>query len=66
MNHKIDMTVEAAKVAPAGAVLSTPFFGIALEQWVFGATLVYTVMLIIHKAWAMHRDFTGKGDDDEA
>lgn len=41
-------SVRASFVA-AGAAVSM----VTLQQWVMIATLVYTVLLIVHKAWQM-------------
>lgn len=48
MNHEVTMTVAAA---PPVAVAGVTLLGIQLTDWVLGATLVYTVLLIVGWVW---------------
>jgi hypothetical protein len=48
MNHEVNMAVAAA---PPVAVAGVTLLGLPLSDWVLGATLVYTVLLIIGWVW---------------
>lgn len=39
----------AAKASPPVAVSTLSLFGVPVENWVIVATLIYTVLLIVHK-----------------
>lgn len=40
-----------AKVSPPAAVTVASVSGMGLQDWVYAATLVYTVLLITHHVW---------------
>jgi hypothetical protein len=48
MNHEVNMTVAGA---PPVAVVGVTLLGVPLADWVLGATLVYTVLLIVGWVW---------------
>ena len=51
----------ALKLAPPTTVgAATTLFGVQLEHWVIYLTILYTLLMIVHKLWQMHRDFTGR------
>lgn len=39
---------EVAKVSPPIAVSAATFFGLTLQEWVYVATLVYTILQIFY------------------
>lgn len=51
----------ALKLAPPTTVgAATTLFGVQLEHWVIYLTILYTLLMIIHKLYHMYRDFTGR------
>lgn len=57
--------VMAAKAAPPMTVIGANVAGVPIADWVQYATLVYVVMMIVHKGWTMWREWkTGKSSDD--
>ena len=48
--------MEAAKVAPPTAVTGLSFGGLELNQWILWGTLIYTVLLILHKLFQIYKD----------
>ena len=45
-----------AKVAPPATVSLATVMGIQVSELVLWATLIYTVLLIGHKVWAIYKD----------
>lgn len=48
--------VIAAKLAPPASVSIATLFGLPVNELLLWATLVYTVLLIGHKLYAIYRD----------
>lgn len=46
----------SAKLAPPAGVVGAKLAGIPLADWVQWMTLLYMVMLIVHKGWLMLQD----------
>lgn len=46
----------AAKVAPPLSVSIATVYGVQVSEILLWATLVYTLLMIGHKAWAIYRD----------
>lgn len=46
-----------AKVAPPATVSLATIMGIQVSELVLWATLIYTVLLITHKVWAIFKEF---------
>lgn len=46
----------AAKVTPPISVSIATVYGLQVSELLLWATLIYTVMMIGHKAWAIYRD----------
>jgi hypothetical protein len=58
--HEETATAVAAKAAlPVGVSLAT-IFGMQVSDLLMWMTLIYTVLLIIHKVWLMFKDFRKK------
>jgi len=59
---------EAARNAVLGsplvAVTAATFAGLPLETWLMGATLFYTILLILHLLWRWARDLREGGEGD--
>lgn len=53
-----------AKAAPPASVSIFTLAGVPLSDLVLLLTAIYTVMMILHKAWQMWRDFRGGKSDD--
>lgn len=47
----------AAKASPPVVVSTLSLFGVSLENWVIEATLVYTVLLILHQTIKICKEF---------
>ena len=60
---KLGAAQETAKLSPPVAVAIAPFMGVPLETWVITATLIYTVLLIVHKGWTMYWDVREKREE---
>ena len=53
----------AAKIAPPATIAGASLAGIHVSEWVLWLTLVYTVLMILHKLWQMGKEaweFWGK------
>jgi len=46
----------SAKVAPPLSVSIATVYGVSVSELLLWATLIYTLMMIGHKAWAIYRD----------
>lgn len=57
MSNSESTTVIVAKVAPPASVSLATVLGIQVSELVLWATLIYTVLLIGHKLWAIYKDF---------
>jgi hypothetical protein len=47
----------AAKLAPPATVSLASVMGVQVSELVLWATLIYTILLIGHKAWSIYKDF---------
>lgn len=56
--------VMATKAAPPAAVSLASLAGYPVSDLVLWATLIYTVLMIGHKAFQIWRDVKGKGHGD--
>jgi len=55
--HQETTAAAAAKAAlPVGVSVAT-IFGVQVSDVLVWMTLIYTVLLIIHKVWIMYKDF---------
>jgi len=55
--HEETTAAAAAKAAlPVGVSVAT-IFGVQVSDVLVWMTLIYTVLLIIHKVWIMYKDF---------
>lgn len=43
----------AAKIAPPATIAGASLAGIQVSDWVMWATLIYTILMIVHKLWKM-------------
>ena len=43
----------AAKISPPATVLGAEFIGMHVADWVQWLTLLYLLLLVIHKVWSM-------------
>lgn len=50
-----------AKVAPPASVSIATIAGYQISELVLWATLIYTVLMIVHKLLALYRDLMKKG-----
>jgi len=58
--HQETTAAAAAKAAlPVGVSVAT-IFGVQVSDVLVWMTLIYTVLLIIHKVWIMYKDFRKK------
>jgi hypothetical protein len=57
MSNSETTTVIAAKLAPPATVSLASVMGVQVSELVLWATLIYTVLLIGHKLWAIYKDF---------
>ena len=58
--HEETTAAAAAKAAlPVGVSVAT-IFGVQVSDVLVWMTLIYTVLLIIHKVWLMYKDFRKK------
>lgn len=58
--HEETTAAAAAKAAlPVGVSVAT-IFGVQVSDVLVWMTLIYTVLLIIHKVWMMYKDFRKK------
>ena len=58
--HEETTAAAAAKAAlPVGVSVAT-IFGVQVSDVLVWMTLIYTVLLIIHKIWIMYKDFRKK------
>jgi hypothetical protein len=58
--HEETAAAVAAKAAlPVGVSLAT-IFGLQVSDLLMWMTLVYTILLIVHKVWLMFKDFRKK------
>lgn len=48
----------AAKVAPPLSVSIATVYGVSVSEILLWATLIYTLLMIGHKAWQIWRDIT--------
>ena len=59
--HQAESAAEiAVKAAPPVTVTAASIFGYPVSNVLLWLTLIYTVMMIIHKAWTLYRAFFGK------
>ena len=56
---------EATKLAPPIAIGGTGLVGVDWQSWVLIVTLVYTILLVIHKAIQIYRDIMKLGGTDK-
>ena len=54
-NHALGLT-EAIKFSPPIGVLSAKEMGANVQNWILIATLVYTLLLILHKVFQIWKD----------
>lgn len=47
-----------AKLAPPATVSLATVMGVQVSELVLWATLIYTILLIGHKLWAIYKDLT--------
>lgn len=60
INQEETATAVAAKAAlPVGVSLAT-IFGLQVSDLLMWMTLIYTMLLIVHKVWLMYKDFRKK------
>jgi hypothetical protein len=60
INQEETAAAVAAKAAlPVGVSLAT-IFGMQVSDLLMWMTLVYTMLLIVHKIWLMYKDFRKK------
>jgi hypothetical protein len=60
INQEETAAAVAAKAAlPVGVSLAT-IFGMQVSDLLMWMTLIYTVLLIVHKVWLMYKDFRKK------
>ena len=60
INQEETAAAVAAKSAlPVGVSLAT-IFGMQVSDLLMWMTLVYTMLLIVHKVWLMYKDFRKK------
>jgi hypothetical protein len=60
INQEETTAAVAAKAAlPVGVSLAT-IFGIQVSDLLMWMTLIYTMLLIVHKVWLMYKDFRKK------
>lgn len=45
--------VNTAKVTPPATVIGAEFIGMHVADWVQWLTLLYLLLLVVHKLWAM-------------
>ena len=58
--HEETTAAAAAKAAlPVGVSVAT-IFGVQVSDVLVWMTLIYTVLLIVHKVWLMYKDFRTK------
>lgn len=55
-SHAETTAAIVAKVAPPATVSLATVMGIQVSELVLWATLIYTVLLIGHKLWAIYKD----------
>ena len=55
-HHESAATVAAKAALPAGVSLAT-IFGIPVSDAILWLTLIYTVLLILHKCMGIYKDF---------
>lgn len=65
MSDSVQTSVETAgtivaKVAPPATVSLATIMGVQVSELVLWATLIYTMLLISHKLWAIYKEFKGK------
>ena len=46
------LAAAAVKLSPPASVIAVSVAGMSLQDWVWAATLLYTVMLIVHHVWS--------------
>lgn len=65
-NHELatDAALSATKAAPPIAVSVASLTGLSLQDWVFIATLIYTLLLIFGWVWKFFRDLAREDSDD--
>ena len=56
MNGSESTAVVLAKLAPPASVTVASVIGLQVSELVLWATLVYTVLMILHKVWVMYKD----------
>ena len=54
--HETTSTMVAKAAVPAGVSLAT-IFGYQVSDVLVWATLIYTVLMILHKLYQMYKDF---------
>ena len=54
--HETTSTMVAKAAVPAGVSLAT-IFGYQVSDILVWATLIYTVLMILHKIYQMYKDF---------
>ena len=60
--HTADAVTDIAKASPPATVSLATVFGYPVSDVVLWATLIYTVLLIVHKLLQMFEDLQGKDD----
>lgn len=57
---KTDAINEALRAAPPISIGGLTMFSIPLNEWVLLMTLVYTIFLIVDKAWVLYQRWKEK------
>jgi hypothetical protein len=55
----------AAKLAPPSSVSLATIFGVPVPDIVLLATLIYTLLMIVHKLIVIYKDTLGERDKDD-
>jgi hypothetical protein len=55
-NHTETTAAIIAKVTPPATVSLASVMGVQVSELVLWATLIYTILLIGHKAWSIYKD----------
>lgn len=56
VEHQDTVTAMAAKVAPPASVIGATWLGYTVPEWIQVVTLVYVILLVLHKLFEMVRD----------
>ena len=55
-NTQETLTAMTAKVAPPASVIGANWLGFSVPEWIQLLTLIYVVLLVLHKLFEMVRD----------